>query len=70
MLSREYWVMRIKTIPAEERSYHHGNLFSALLDSAEEELIERGIEGFSLRGVAGDLLLAEEGGLHDTGEQW
>ena len=46
--------MTMKTIshPTEERSYHHGNLFSALLDSAEQELIERGIEGFSLRGVA------------------
>lgn len=44
--------MKTKTTPAEVRAYHHGNLFSALLDSAEEELIERGIEGFSLRGVA------------------
>jgi AcrR family transcriptional regulator len=44
--------MKAKSTPADERSYHHGNLFSALLDAAEDELIERGIEGFSLRGVA------------------
>ena len=44
--------MKTKSTPADERSYHHGNLFSALLDAAEEELIERGVEGFSLRGVA------------------
>jgi AcrR family transcriptional regulator len=44
--------MKAKSTPADERSYHHGNLFSALLDAAEDELIERGMEGFSLRGVA------------------
>ena len=44
--------MKAKSNPADERSYHHGNLFSALLDAAEDELIERGMEGFSLRGVA------------------
>ena len=44
--------MKTMTNQTEERSYHHGNLFSVLLDSAEQELIERGIEGFSLRGVA------------------
>ncbi len=32
--------------------YHHGDLRAALLRAAEEELAERGIEGFSLRGVA------------------
>jgi AcrR family transcriptional regulator len=32
--------------------YHHGDLRRALLDAAEEELTENGIEGFSLRGVA------------------
>ena len=44
--------MKTKSITNDGRSYHHGNLFSALLDAAEEELIERGVEGFSLRGVA------------------
>jgi AcrR family transcriptional regulator len=34
------------------RPYHHGDLRRALLDAAEEELTENGIEGFSLRGVA------------------
>lgn len=32
--------------------YHHGALREALLDAAEAELRERGIEGFSLRSVA------------------
>ena len=44
--------MKTKSITNDERSYHHGNLFSALLDAAEEELIDHGMEGFSLRGVA------------------
>jgi AcrR family transcriptional regulator len=44
--------MKTTIEPVEEHPYHHGNLFSVLLDSAEQELIERGIEGFSLRGVA------------------
>jgi AcrR family transcriptional regulator len=32
--------------------YHHGDLRAALLEAAEIELTERGIEGFTLRGVA------------------
>lgn len=32
--------------------YHHGDLRLALLQAGEAELAERGIEGFSLRGVA------------------
>ncbi len=35
-----------------DRPYHHGDLASALLDAAECELTEKGVEGFSLRGVA------------------
>lgn len=34
------------------KPYHHGNLREALLDAAEIELIEKGVEKFSLRGVA------------------
>ena len=34
------------------RPYHHGDLANALLDAGEVELAEKGIEGFSLRGVA------------------
>ncbi len=34
------------------RSYHHGDLRKALLDAGEVELSERGVEKFSLRGVA------------------
>src|SRR5215470_14643305 len=37
---------------SREHPYHHGNLRAALLDAAERELAARGIEGFSLRGVA------------------
>jgi len=33
-------------------SYHHGDLRAALLEAAEQELAERGLESFSLRGVA------------------
>lgn len=32
--------------------YHHGDLRHALMVAAEQELEEKGIEGFSLRGVA------------------
>ncbi len=41
--------------PAVRRSrtsYHHGDLRAALLEAAEKELAEPGIEGFTLRGVA------------------
>ena len=34
------------------QSYHHGNLYAALLTAAEAELVEKGVEHFSLRGVA------------------
>ena len=37
--------------PAPQR-YHHGDLASALLDAGEAELADKGIEAFSLRGVA------------------
>ena len=34
------------------RGYHHGDLRAVLLEAGEAELAERGVEGFSLRGVA------------------
>ena len=34
------------------RPYHHGDLAATLLDAGEAELVQKGIEGFSLRGVA------------------
>jgi len=37
---------------AKRRPYHHGDLRAALLEAAEAELAENGIEGFTLRGVA------------------
>lgn len=39
------------TTPGHDR-YHHGNLRAALLGAAEAELEEKGVEGFSLRGIA------------------
>jgi AcrR family transcriptional regulator len=36
----------------DEKPYHHGDLRSALVAAAEVELVERGIEAFSLRSVA------------------
>jgi AcrR family transcriptional regulator len=44
--------MKTQSLPTDHRAYHHGNLSLALLDAAEDELNEFGIEGFSLRGVA------------------
>lgn len=41
-----------ETIGAKARPYHHGDLATALMDAGEQELTEKGIEGFSLRGVA------------------
>lgn len=41
-----------RTIPQRSDRYHHGDLRAVLLQAAEAELAERGIEGFSLRGVA------------------
>lgn len=35
-----------------ERPYHHGDLRAALLEAAEAELAEKGVEGFTLRGCA------------------
>lgn len=35
-----------------EKPYHHGDLRAALLAAGEEELTEKGVEGFSLRSVA------------------
>lgn len=40
------------TTAPDPRPYHHGDLPTALLAAAEQELSERGVEGFSLRGVA------------------
>ena len=34
------------------KTYHHGDLRTALLAAAEEELSDKGVEGFTLRGCA------------------
>ncbi len=36
----------------DDKKYHHGDLRAALIDAAEAELAERGVEAFSLRQVA------------------
>jgi len=36
----------------KQRRYHHGDLRRTLLDAAERELEDKGIEGFTLRGCA------------------
>ncbi|WP_144063041.1 TetR/AcrR family transcriptional regulator [Litchfieldella anticariensis] len=38
--------------PTPKQPYHHGDLRRALLDAAEAELAEKGVEGFTLRGCA------------------
>lgn len=42
----------MSNLPADKRSYHHGQLRTALLDAAEHELSVKGLERLSLRGVA------------------
>lgn len=37
---------------ADRRAYHHGALREALIDAAEAIIVERGVEGFSLREAA------------------
>jgi AcrR family transcriptional regulator len=43
---------RSESMMSRERSYHHGDLREALLQAAEAELAEKGVEGFTLRGCA------------------
>jgi AcrR family transcriptional regulator len=35
-----------------KRGYHHGDLRAAMIDAARDELVEHGVEGFTLRGCA------------------
>lgn len=37
---------------SRQQPYHHGDLHNALMTAAEAELIEKGVEGFTLRGCA------------------
>lgn len=62
---------RAKTRPkAAKRAtrYHHGNLRSALLRAAEAELAKKGIEGFSLRGVAKRASVSHAAPAHHFGD--
>jgi len=40
------------TATPNRKTYHHGDLRQTLIAAAEAELIEKGLEGFSLRGCA------------------
>ena len=57
-VKRNLYIVKIWRYPRHmtdddpRRSYHHGDLRSALLAAAEEELSAHGVEGFSLRQVA------------------
>ena len=42
----------MQTGESARHAYHHGDLRKALLDAAEAELAEKGVEGFTLRGCA------------------
>ncbi len=44
--------MPVNEAAGGKSAYHHGDLRKALLDAAEEELAEKGVEGFTLRGCA------------------
>lgn len=44
--------MKTEKLGGSNRAYHHGDLPAVLLSAAEAELEERGVEAFSLRGVA------------------
>lgn len=41
-----------RRMPPQEKSYHHGDLRTALVEAAEAVLTERGVEGFTLRECA------------------
>lgn len=42
----------METKQSKPHAYHHGDLRKALLQAAEAELAEKGVEGFTLRGCA------------------
>lgn len=44
--------MAADAAPHRSRKYHHGDLREALLRAAQRELAEKGLESFTLRGVA------------------
>lgn len=52
----------------QAKTYHHGNLRNALLLAGEEELIEKGVEKFSLRGVAKRAAVSHAAPSHHFGD--
>lgn len=49
-------------------TYHHGDLPAALLDAAEAELAATGLDGFSLRKVAGRVGVSHSAPAHHFGD--
>src|ERR1700759_3599612 len=44
--------MKPKAKPAKKRAYHHGDLADQLVAAAEAIILERGVDGFTLREAA------------------
>lgn len=54
--------------PTAKDRYHHGDLRAALLDAAEAELREHGVEGFTLRGCARRAAVSHAAPAHHFGD--
>lgn len=52
----------------KRETYHHGDLRTALIDAAEEELIASGVSGFSLRKVATRVGVSHSAPSHHFGD--
>src|SRR5580658_1909495 len=44
--------MKLEKRPAKKRAYHHGDLKDQLVAAAEAIILERGVDGFTLREAA------------------
>jgi len=61
--------MPIKAPTSKRKSqYHHGDLKRSLLEAAEVELVAKGVEGFSLRGVAKQAGVSHAAPAHHFGD--
>lgn len=61
--------MPIKAPRAKRKAqYHHGDLKRSLLEAAEAELVAKGVEGFSLRGVAKQAGVSHAAPAHHFGD--
>jgi AcrR family transcriptional regulator len=53
---------------SKKKSYHHGDLRRAILDAAEAELADRGLDAFSLRRVAARVGVSHTAPSHHFGD--